>query len=219
VGYTHKVVVVGAGISGLVCAVRLKQRGIHALVLESENRAGGLIATIRRNGILFEGGPQCPRFPESVWRLVRELGLEREFVAGDKRAKRYILRHGILHPSPFSPTGLLTTRLLGFGSKFRILTEALRRSRPPAHEESLAEFIKRKFDSDVLDNLIDPFISTIFLGDPDRMGMESAFPALVDWERRKGSVVRCHSSNASNRELQVKRFVSDRQLQTVPLCT
>lgn len=201
-GYTHKVVVVGAGISGLVCAVRLKQRGVHALMLESENRAGGLIATIRRNGILFEGGPQCPRFPESVWCLVRELGLEREFVAGDKRAKRYILRHGILHPSPFSPTGLLTTRLVGFGSKFRILTEALRHSHPPAHEESLAEFIKRKFDSDVLDNLIEPFISTIFLGDPDRMGMESAFPALVDWERRKGSVVRgAVLASASNRRI------------------
>lgn len=186
----HKVVVIGAGISGLACAHRLKQGGIPPLVLESEGRAGGLIATIRRNGFLFEGGPQCPRFPAPVWKLVCELKLENEFVVGDRKAKRYILSQGRLDPAPFSPTGLVTTRLVGFGSKLRILTEAFRRSHPPAHEESLADFIKRKFGADVLENLVDPFISTIFFGDPHKMGMESAFPALVEWERNSGSLVR-----------------------------
>jgi oxygen-dependent protoporphyrinogen oxidase len=42
----------------------------------------------------------------------------------------------------------------------------------------------------VLDYLVDPFISTIFFGDPRKMGMHSAFPALVEWERMRGSVVR-----------------------------
>lgn len=189
-GYTHKAVVVGAGISGLACAYRLKQQGIYSLVLESEERAGGLIATIRRNGFLFEAGPQCPRFPASVWGLVRELNLDREFVAGDPKAKRYILGQGRLHRAPFSPVGLVATRLVGFPSKLRILTEAFRYSKPPAYEESLAGFVERKFGRDVLDNLVDPFVSTIFFGDAHKMGMKSAFPALVDWERKYGSVVR-----------------------------
>lgn len=189
-GYTHKVVVVGAGISGLACAYRLKQSGITPLVLEAEDRPGGLIATVRRNGLVFEGGPQFPRFPAVVWTLVRELGLESEFVSGDRKANRYILRDGRLHPAPFSPTGAITTRLVDFKSKFRILTEAFRRSYPPAHEESLAGFIKRKFGSDVLDYLVDPFISTIFFGDPYKMGVESAFPVLAEWERSHGSLVR-----------------------------
>jgi protoporphyrinogen oxidase len=67
-GYKEKVVVVGAGISGLACAYRLKQLGIRCLVLEANERAGGMIATVRRNGFLFETGPQCPRFPAPVWR-------------------------------------------------------------------------------------------------------------------------------------------------------
>jgi len=200
VGYTEKVAVVGAGISGLACAYRLRQLGIHCVVLEAKERAGGLIATIRRNGFLFEIGPQCPRFADSVWRLVRELNLEGEFVAGDAKAKRYILRHGRLHRAPFSPGGLIATRLVGFTSKFRILTEVFGSSQPPSYEESLADFVQRKFGGEILDNLVDPIISTVFFGDAYKMGMESAFPALVKWERNHGSLVR-----GAIRERQSKR--------------
>jgi protoporphyrinogen/coproporphyrinogen III oxidase len=186
----RKVVVVGAGITGLACAFRLRQSGIPALILEASAKAGGVISTVRRNGFVFEAGPQCPRFPKSAWTLIRELGLQDKFIAGDSRAKRYILRNGKLHRAPFSAGGLLTTSLVGLKSKYSLLSEVFRRSHPPAREESLAEFVDRKFGAEVLDYLVDPFISTIFFGDPHKMGMHSAFPALVEWERSRGSVVR-----------------------------
>jgi oxygen-dependent protoporphyrinogen oxidase len=186
----RKVVVIGAGITGLACAFRLQQLGIPVLILEASTNAGGVISTVRRNGFVFDAGPQCPRFPKSVWRLIRELGLQEEFIAGDSRAKRYILRNGKLHRAPFSAGGLLTTSLVGLKSKYSLLSEVFRRSHPPAREESLAEFVDRKFGAEVLDYLVDPFISTIFSGDPRKMGMHSAFPALVEWERSRGSVVR-----------------------------
>jgi oxygen-dependent protoporphyrinogen oxidase len=190
VGYTEKVVIIGAGISGLACAFRLKQSGILPLVLEATDRPGGVIATIRKDGFLFEAGPQCPRFPPSVWTLLRELNIESEFIPGDPKAKRYIFRNGRLHRAPFSPQDLLTTSLLSFGSKFRLLTEVFRTSHPPDQEESLALFVQRKFGNEVLDNLVDPLISTVFFGDSFKMGMESAFPALVEWERNHGSLIR-----------------------------
>lgn len=186
----ENVVIVGGGISGLTAAFRLKRLGIRSVILEASARPGGVIATTRRNGFLFETGPQFPRFPAPLWQLVRELNLEDEFVAGNSKARRYIFRHGRLHPAPFSPIELFTTHLVGFTSKLRVLADPLGYSRPPDHEESLAEFVERKFDDEILENLVDPFISTIFLGDPRRMGMESAFPALVEWERRKGSLLR-----------------------------
>jgi protoporphyrinogen/coproporphyrinogen III oxidase len=189
-GYKQKIVVIGAGISGLACAYRLKQLGIPCVALEATERAGGLIATAQRNDLLFDTGPQCPRFPPSLWRLIRELALDSEFVAGSPKAKRYIFSRGRLQPAPFSPAGLMATRLVGLTSKFRILTEAFRYSRPPAQEESLSDFVERKFGADVLDNLVDPFISTIFLGDSRKIGMTSAFPILVEWERDQGSIVR-----------------------------
>lgn len=182
--------VIGAGISGLACAFRLKQLGIGPLVLESANEPGGVIQTVQRNGFLFEGGPQCPRFPEPVWKLVRDLRLENEFVAGDPKAKRYILRQGRLHLAPFSPGGLLRTGLVDFRSKLRILTEVFGHTTPPEYEESLSEFVERKFGVEIADYLVDPLISTIFVADSRKMGMESAFAMLVDWERTHGSLVR-----------------------------
>lgn len=189
-GYAQKVALIGAGISGLACAYRLKQLEIPFVAFEAQERPGGLISTIRRNGFLFETGPQCPRFPHDVWQLVRELGLEKEFVAGDSKAKRYILRDNRLLPAPFSPARLFGTELIGFRAKLRILTEVFRSSEPPPREESLAEFVQRKFGAEVLDYLVDPLISTIFFGDAHKMGMDSAFPALVQWERDQGSLVR-----------------------------
>src|SRR5271156_5642327 len=98
-----------------------------------------MVATVRRNGFVFEAGPQCPRFPASVWNLVRELNLESEFVAGDPKAKRYILRDGRLHLAPFSPGGLHNGGWVGGHSKSRLLREGRRNAPPPAEEESLAE--------------------------------------------------------------------------------
>ena len=109
----RKVVVIGAGITGLACAFRLRQLGIPVLILEASSKAGGVISTVRRNGLLFKAGPQCPRFSKSVWRLIRDLGLQEEFIAGDSRAKRYILRNGKLHRAHFSASGLLTASLVG----------------------------------------------------------------------------------------------------------
>ena len=79
---------------------------------------------------------------------------------------------------------------LGCSALIRLLTEGFRQSSPPPQEESLAEFVARKFGAEVLDYLVDPLISTIFFGDARKMGMQSAFPALVEWERTCGSLVR-----------------------------
>jgi protoporphyrinogen/coproporphyrinogen III oxidase len=189
-GHIYKAIVIGAGITGLACAFRLRQLGIPALLLEASSQAGGLISSLRRNGFLFEAGPQGPRFPQPVWTLVRELKLENEFLPGDPKAKRYILRDGRLHLAPLSPMSLLRTNLLSRHSKYRLLSEAIRHSQPPATEESLAEFVARKFGDEVSDYLVDPFISTIFFSDPRKLGMLSAFPALVEWEHSTGSLVR-----------------------------
>ena len=187
---TQQVIVIGAGITGLTCAFRLQQSGIRVLVLEASNSPGGLIATFEKNGFLFEAGPQCPRFAPVLWELVRDLGLEGEFVPGDSRLPRYLLKNGKLHKAPFSPLDFLATGLVGLGSKYRLLTEALRGSRPPAGEESLAGFVRRKFDDEVLAYLVEPFISAIFAGNTEQIGVASAFPFLARWEREHGSVLR-----------------------------
>ncbi len=50
------VVILGAGITGLVAAYELRQRGINCLVLEARNRPGGRVETIRGGDLIEELG-------------------------------------------------------------------------------------------------------------------------------------------------------------------
>ena len=50
-------IVVGAGISGLATAFGLQRAGLRVQVIEAADRAGGVIATVARDGCLFERGP------------------------------------------------------------------------------------------------------------------------------------------------------------------
>ena len=201
-GIDRQTVVIGAGLAGLACAYRLQQLGVSFELLEASDRVGGVIAAVQRNGFLFESGPQCPRFPRALRSLVREIGLEGEFVRANPRARRYVLKGGRLHPAPLSPWALLATRLVGFREKARFVAEPFGKARPPENEESLADCIRRKFGTETLDYLVDPFASAVFFADPEDMGMEGALPSLVRWEREHGSVFRgaIKSRNSNGRQ-------------------
>lgn len=184
------VTVIGGGITGLGCAYYLKRAGIPVTVFEASDRPGGIVATVERNEFLFEAGPQFPRFPRRLLKLVQELGLDGEFVRCDPKAPRYVVKQGRLHRLPLSIRAFLATSLVGARVKARLVTEAFRRSRPPEHEETLAALIRRKFGDEALDYLVDPVVSAVFAGEPEEMGVESAFPFLSSWEREHGSLFR-----------------------------
>lgn len=183
-------VVIGAGISGLACAYRLQQSGIPVRVLESGPRPGGVIATIEKDGFRFDLGPQSFLSTGPLLELVDALGLKDQLLRANPRAPRYILLRGRLVAAPLSPPALLTTPLFGAGTKWRLLTEILRHSRPPAGDESVAAFVRRKFGAEILDRLVAPFVSGIYAGDPERLSLPAAFPKLRDFEEQHGSLLR-----------------------------
>lgn len=183
-------VVVGAGISGLACALRLKEFGVSVRVLDAANSAGGLIATEQSNGFLFESGPQNLQLTPELGELIRRAGCESELLEADPHLPRYVLRRGRLHPAPLSPPAILTSSLLGIGSKMRILSEPFRRSQPVTQDESFADFVRRRFGTEILEHLAGPFVSGIFAGDPEKLSLRSSFPSLALWETEYGSVIR-----------------------------
>jgi oxygen-dependent protoporphyrinogen oxidase len=187
---SQSVTIVGAGISGLACAYRLGQLGIAATILESSNHTGGVIDTDESNGFLFESGPQSFTGSESLLALIRELGLESELQISDPDAPRFVVRGKRLHKLPMSPPALLGSSFLSAGSRWRLAVEPLRRSKPPAAEESIANFVRRKFGSEILEYLISPFVSGVYAGDPEQLSVRAAFPMVERWEREHGSVVR-----------------------------
>jgi protoporphyrinogen/coproporphyrinogen III oxidase len=186
----QRVTIIGAGISGLACAYRLDQLGIAATVLESSDDPGGVIGTDSSSGFLFESGPQSFQGSESLLKLVRELGLEAELQLSDPGAPRFVVRNKNLHKIPMSPPAMLTSSFLGVASRWKLASEPLRRSHPPAEEESVANFVRRKFGSEILEYLVAPFASGVYAGDPEHLSLKAAFPSLAEWERDFGSVVR-----------------------------
>jgi protoporphyrinogen/coproporphyrinogen III oxidase len=186
----RQVLVIGAGISGLACALRLSELGVSVRILEATENPGGLIATVHRDGFLFESGPQSFQLTTELRDLIRAAGCESELIQAEPRATRYVLHRGKLHPAPMSPPSVLTSPLLSLGSKMRVLSEPLRPSKPVAADESIADFVRRKFGTEILEHLAGPFVSGVFAGDPEKLSLRSAFPSLAQWEEEYGSVIR-----------------------------
>ncbi|MGH9795423.1 MAG: protoporphyrinogen oxidase [Candidatus Acidiferrales bacterium] len=184
------VLVIGGGISGLACAYRLNQRGVDVQVIEKENRVGGVVQSEEVAGFQFDLGPQSFLSNDTILRLISELGLDSEMLRANPRAPRFIYFNSRLQPAPMSPPALLKTPLLSGRTKRRILIEPLRKSRPPEADESVAAFARRKFGEDLLDNLLGPFVSGVYAGDPERLSLRSAFPSAHRWELEHGSVIR-----------------------------
>jgi protoporphyrinogen/coproporphyrinogen III oxidase len=183
-------IVIGGGISGLSCAYRLQQTGIPVHVLDAGVRPGGVISTHEQDGFRFELGPQSFLSSEPLLKLTDALGLKNELLHADPRAPRYILFRGKLVPAPLAPPSLLTTPLLGLGTKWRLSTEMLRRTRPPSTDESIAAFVRRKLGDELLDRLVAPFVSGIYAGDPEKLSLRASFPKLHEFETKYGSVLR-----------------------------
>src|SRR5580698_4380212 len=197
-GVTQRVValVVGGGVSGLVCAYALRKAGVDALVVEASDRAGGAIRTERRDGYLLELGPQSFSGTAQMLQLFDELGIRQQVVQAPSSAPRYVLVNGTLQKVPMSPPAFLSSGFVGIGTKFALLRDVIGKSAPPTRDESIADFVRRKFSEDMLDRLVGPFVSGVYAGDPEKLSLRSAFPTLHEAEKTKASVIRGMLANA-----------------------
>src|SRR5438874_9637270 len=117
-----RVVVIGAGITGLTVAHRLLavSPGTDITVLEQAGRIGGVVWTERADGFTVEAGPNGFRDNvPAVLQLTRDLGLSDQLVpASDVAARnRYLFLGGKLRRLPSGPPGLLTTPILSLRGK------------------------------------------------------------------------------------------------------
>jgi oxygen-dependent protoporphyrinogen oxidase len=190
-----RVVIIGAGISGLALAYRLEQRQptLDVQVLEQQTRLGGTIHTLYRDGFQVEAGPNgfLDNKP-STRQLCEDLGIGELLLPARETAQRnrYLFFAGRLHRLPSSLLTFLTSPLLSFRGKLALIAERFRRSRPSRADESIAEFARRRVGREVTDTLVDAFVTGIHAGDPELLSIEAAFPRLAQLEREHGSVLR-----------------------------
>ena len=193
-----RIVIVGAGISGL-CAAHFVIRELSAagraaeiVLFESENVAGGKMRTIREGGFNMEWGPNgfLTNKPHSL-ELVKDLGIENRLArSSDLARKRFIYSGGKLHRLPESPQAFFKSNLLSLRGRIRIVGELFAAGPPKGVDESLGDFARRRLGPEALEKLIDPMVTGIFAGDPDRMSLRACFPLIYDLERKYGGLVK-----------------------------
>lgn len=184
----YDVVVAGAGISGLTCAWALRHSGLRVMVLEAGEDVGGCISTVRRDGCIADGGPQTFVATPALMDVVAGLGLD-DKVQHAKIGAPFFFAHGRLEPAPTSPGAFIASPLLSPVAKLRLLAEPFIGARASSGDESVADFASRRGGKAIVDALVRPMINGIFAGDPSRLSVRSAFPGLVESERRYTSVM------------------------------
>ncbi len=193
-----RIAIVGAGISGLCTAHYLVKilsaahREAEILIFEAEGIPGGKMRTIREDGFAMEWGPNgfLTNKPHSM-ELVKELGIENRLArSSDLARKRFIYSGGKLHRLPETPQAFFSSDLLSVRGRLRILGEPFAPPPPRNVDESLGDFARRRLGPEALEKLLDPMVTGIFAGDPDRMSLKSCFPVIHELERKYGGLVK-----------------------------
>jgi len=187
-----RVIVIGAGISGLSLAASLMEKeGIGEItVLESARRAGGKVWSEKREGYILEGGVNgfLDNKPTTL-ELVSKLSMT-PYRSSDNARKRFVVSGGTLNRLPESPQAFLRSGLMGVTGKLRLALEPFIPPAPAEKQESLADFGRRRLGREAFEKLIDPMASGIFAGDPEKMSLKHCFPRINEMEQEYGSLIR-----------------------------
>ncbi|OMP67126.1 protoporphyrinogen oxidase [Domibacillus epiphyticus] len=196
-----KVVVIGGGITGLAAAFYLQkqtEQPIDVTLIESSNRLGGKIQTVKRDGFIIERGPDS--FLErktSAARLAKEAGVD-HLLTNNAAGKAYVLVGEKLHSMPEGavmgvPTKVApfaTSSLFSLPGKVRASADFILPKSKPIADQSLGHFFRRRLGDEVVENLIEPLLSGIYAGDIDNLSLMATFPNFYHAEQNHRSLVR-----------------------------
>jgi phytoene dehydrogenase-like protein len=170
-----EVVVVGAGLAGLSCALHLSRAGLDVSLLEAEPVAGGRVRTDTVDGMLLDRGFQVHNtaYPEAR-RMLDHQGLDlRAFAAGALvRWGDRLHRVGDPRRLPTWAPSTLMSPIGGLGDKLRVARTAAAAvlvspdallSRPETTTEQALR--DRGLSDQVIDRFYRPFLSGVFLED------------------------------------------------------
>jgi oxygen-dependent protoporphyrinogen oxidase len=202
-----KVVIVGAGISGLATAYRLQQMAptVEVVVLERGNRPGGTIWTERQAGFQVEIGPNgfLDTNPATI-QLCLDLGLKDQLIPASEAAgrNRFLFINGKLRALPHSLETFLHSDLLSWRGKLHVLLERFRPKHKSVEDESIDAFARRRAGREAAEVFADALVTGIHAGDPALLSVRAAFPRLTALEAQYGSILKGLGRQARERRRQ-----------------
>ncbi|RMG43549.1 MAG: protoporphyrinogen oxidase [Candidatus Dadabacteria bacterium] len=192
-----RVVIAGAGVSGLSTAYHLEKflgpeiNALDITVLERSDRVGGKVKTVRQNGCIIECGPDSllagrPEF----FSLLKELDLADSIIrpVADRfsiyrSGRLHEVSNGIMRPFPSNFKALLKTTLLTPREKLRAVTggalSSLNGYPKIKGDISLAEFLRRRWGSGFSEYVCEPLLAGIHGGDAMRLSLPALYPRLM----------------------------------------
>lgn len=179
-----RIIILGAGISGLTAAWTIAQERpeMECLILEKEKRPGGYIETGKECGVIVEKGPHIFKTSRNseFLKLIEEAGFSSELITSSKKAKqRYLWIDGRIQTA--------------LGANYKsLLRSFISEWKKPAisKEETIWEFACRRFGSKIAERLFDPIVLGIYGGDSKKLSIDACFPVFKKWEKEKGSLTK-----------------------------
>lgn len=202
----HTIAVIGAGISGLAAAHRALElcrdanRACSVTVFDAASEVGGVTGTVRRGDYLIETGADSfiTNKPWAV-NLCRRLGIEDRLIpTDDKHRRSLVLRNGRPTPVPdgfmlLSPAKVwpvLKSPLFSPLGKLRMGLEYFLPRKRHNEDESLADFVRRRFGKQALERLVQPLVGGIYTSDPEKLSLQATLPRFLEMERAHRSLIR-----------------------------
>ena len=94
-------------------------------------------------------------------------------------------------PARWGP--LLESPLFSWQARLAYLREPKRaeelKQSAPAHDESVAEFVRRHFGEEVASTIAGPLLAAVFGGDIRQLSVRAVMPAFVRMEAEQGSLI------------------------------
>jgi oxygen-dependent protoporphyrinogen oxidase len=200
-----------AGLSAAHRLIELTQGKPFAIELfEASDRLGGLVGTQKIGDYLVDvGGDSFLTNKPAAVDLCKRLGIEDRLIPTDTRYRgALVIRDGKPIPVPdgfqlLTPTAIwpvMKSPLFSVWGKLRILVEWFVPARrvpadpgskeAPLQDESLADFVRRRFGREALDRLIQPLVGGIYTSDPEQLSLLATMPRFLQMERDYGSLIR-----------------------------
>ena len=171
-----EVIVVGAGISGLVAAVELQRRGLSVQVVEASDDIGGRVCTDEVDGFLLDRGFQVllTAYPEARRCLNFEALELRQFEPGAivrHDGRFHIVSDPIRQPrkilsATFSPIGTFDDKLLIAKLRGEVLNAEIDEVLSAPEIPTISALREFGFSDKIIERFFRPFLGGIFL-DPE----------------------------------------------------